>query len=582
MLGTIFCAAAATPLLSRTSEPIVVLSDPSSSSEPGGVHYSIDRSAILSTKEGDTLRLNIDMGSVRIIPLEKGAAPIVQYTVHIETDAKANVAKEILDRYSLSARTSLSGVEIAGALPTKNGRAIDGVQFWVHYDISVPASFSLDINTGAGDIETQDVGGTAALVTDGGNIVTGRIGISLADWKTVTAGRTARLETQGGHIQIRDVAGDVTAFTAGGHIYTGYITGEANLHTGGGHIRSAGIGGRSELATEGGNITVGKAGSFVLVKTGGGQIDFGEVRGSVRALTGGGGIRVMYVSGPMEVESTAGSICLTRVAGTVRAETGTGTITAWINPDNPSNGGSVQLAGLSQLASGTGDIDVFLPRNLAANIEAVVENGGERKIEADPALALQIRINGSNGTKAWTSLNGGGPLLKLRTAGGKIRLKFLDSGVGLHESLIREQRERIEKELPLVPVDFTGYPDVPQRPVDADAPSEWAPTWANKFELYILGGVREDADDFQKRLTYSPRPPYPEVARKSGIQGLIRLQVKMNGEGRLEVQKVIEGTEPSLVDAAISAVKSWRGRPAMMNGKGVDIISTVSFNFQLR
>src|SRR3989442_10265995 len=40
-----------------------------------------------------------------------------------------------------------------------------------------------------------------------------------------------------------------------------------------------------------------------------------------------------------------------------------GTITAWINPDSPAGGGNVRLAGASQLASGNGEILVFLPRS---------------------------------------------------------------------------------------------------------------------------------------------------------------------------------------------------------------------------
>ena len=39
-----------------------------------------------------TLRLTTDLGSVNIVPLEAGAAPVVRYTVHIETDARGPAA----------------------------------------------------------------------------------------------------------------------------------------------------------------------------------------------------------------------------------------------------------------------------------------------------------------------------------------------------------------------------------------------------------------------------------------------------------------------------------------------------------
>ena len=256
-------------------------------------------------------------------------------------------------------------------------------------------SYSLDVNTGVGDIETQDIAGTASLISGGGNIRTGRIGFT-GFRNTAQDHPNAKLSTEGGHIQVQDVTGNLDAFTAGGHIVAGNISGDAVLRSGGGHIRAGQIGGRAQLETDGGNITLKQAGSFVSVRTGGGQIDFGEVRGSVRAQTGGGGIRIITVSGPMEVESNGGSICLTRVAGAVQAATAGGTIQAWINPDAGSSGGKVSLPGASQLSSGAGDINVFLPRNLAVNIDALVESGGLGRIDADPALSFEHPADGKS------------------------------------------------------------------------------------------------------------------------------------------------------------------------------------------
>jgi TonB family protein len=562
---------------------------------PGGSHYSKDFNGILETRANLTLRLNTDLGSVRILQFERGAAPTVRYSVHIETDAREPLASQLLERYTLNAKGTASGIEITGNLPQQVSRAPNSAQFWVHFEVTVPASYGLDINTGAGDILTPDVGGAATLVTEGGNIVTGRLSMNSLEGSgrhgAMPAG--AKLQTQGGHIQVEGAAGDLNAFTAGGHINTGFIHGEANLHSGGGHIRAAGIGGKAELATEGGNITVGKAGNFVAVKTGGGQIDFGEVRGSVHAQTGGGGIRVMYVSGPMDVESSGGSICLTRVSGAVRAETGSGTITAWINPEaGGSANTSVRLDGASQLTSGAGDIVVFLPRNLAANIEAVVERGGEHRIEADPALALQIAKSpqASGPLRAMAALNGGGPVLKLKTTGGKIKLQYLEAESALWDSMMRDQKARMERDLAMTPVAerTMEWPEPSPAPkpsvqpkVQSVKPSEWPGSWVDRLELRILGGVREDGDSFQKRIISAPRPVYPEVARKAGIEGTVRLQVRLTPDGRIEVQKILEG-DTVLADAAIGAVKQWRGKPVMMDGKLVDVISTVSFEFHLR
>jgi TonB family protein len=556
--------------------------------DPGLQHASVVRTGVLGTRDGLTLRLTTDLGSVNIVQLDAGAPPVVRYTVHIETDARGPAAQQLLNSYSMKAKPVYSGVEITGTLPPQASRSADA-QFWVQFEIAVPRGYNIEVNTEAGDITTADIGGTASLHTQGGNIKTGRIGttgVRDASW----GHSAAKLETEGGHIQVLDVAGDLTAFTGGGHINVGNITGDASLRTGGGHIRAGQIGGRADLETVGGNITVAHAGSFVSVRTGGGQIDFGEVRGSVHAQTGGGGIRVMYVSGPMELESSSGSICLTRVAGALQAATSGGTITAWINPDSPAGGGNVRLSGASQLASGNGDIIVFLPRNLAANIDATVTNGGERRIEADPALHLtmQAPAYGPGSVHAMAVLNGGGAPLKLKTTGGKIRLQFLDSDVALHDSLIREQMDRLNKRLTengFEAVSFSNGPG-PALSIPAEMPglsgnkTDWFDSWLYSLEIAIRGGMTEDPDDFQKRLVNSPKPSYPALAQRAGLQGFVKLQVRVRKDGSVEVQKLLEG-EPALADAAIAAVKQWRAKPALMNGKPVEVISTVTFNFQL-
>lgn len=604
------CLAAAMASAAIPAWPVsATTNDPASVTEHargGGAHVSRDFSGVLPTGENQTLRLNTDLGSVRIVPMQSGASPTVRYSVHIETDARGAAASMLLDHYLLSARSTANGAEINGNLPQSS----HGASFWVHFEVAVPANYSLDVYTGTGDIQTFDVGGSATLVTEGGNIIGGKLGTNL--WGNGRSRLAAKLQTQGGHIQVDDVMGDVTAFTAGGHINTGHIYGEANLHSGGGHIRAAGIDGTATLVTEGGNITVGKAAKFVAVKTGGGQIDFGEVRGSVHAQTGGGGIRVMYVSGPMDVESSGGSICLTRVSGSVRAATDSGTITAWINPDNAEKQhDSVSLPGASQLTSADGDIVVFLPRNLAANIEAIVERGGPHRIEADPALALQFEKVSSRGpAKAFASLNGGGAVLRLKTTGGKIKLQYMESESALWNSMMQDQQARMERELSATPAVFASgsFPPLaaappapatryappvtmpavvapptpaPQPAPAADPDSVLPGTWPNRLENRLLGGVREDGDEFWRHIKQHPNPVYPDIARKAGVEGTVRLQVRLKQDGKIEVEKILEG-DTLLADAAIAAMKQWRGKPAWMDDKPVDVISTLTFRFKLR
>jgi TonB family protein len=549
--------------------------------EPGKVHQSVVRNGVLPTSDGLTLRVKTDLGSVEIQALPPDAAPQVRYTVNLETDAAGNTGKGLLEAYALATSSNPAGVELTGNLPPHNNQA----QFWVQYVISVPANYSVEISTGAGDIQTSDIGGRVLLQTEGGNVTTGRIrfrGIQHAADAPV-----AKINSQGGHIKVQDVSGDLDAFTAGGHIMVGNIAGNAKLRTGGGHIRAGKIKGTAQLETDGGNITVGEAGAFVAVRTGGGQIDFGEVHGSVHAQTGGGGIRVISVAGPMEVETSGGSICLTRIRNTVRAETGDGTITAWINPESGDRARPARLPGPSQLATGTGDIVVFLPRDIAATIDATVQNGGLQRIEADPSFPLNLQLRADGQAHAMGTLNGGGAILHLRTTTGKIKLQYLDEDLPLRETLLQEQRSRIAQKL-----NEAGYEEVTvssqmaiPRSGDAgpgteESKSEWQ-SWVSRFEITFLGGMHEDPDEFKKHLLNSPPPDYPQLAKRAGVQGVVRLQVKLKTDGSLSVEKVLEG-EPALVEAATAAIQQWRATPEQFGGRKVDVISTVTFNFQLR
>ena len=548
---------------------------------PEKAHQTVVRTGSFPTSQGLTLRMKTDLGSVEVQALPLGAAPQVRYTINLETDAAGSAGKALLDAYGLLAVANSAGVELTGTLPAHSHQA----QFWVQYVISIPANYNVEISTEAGDIQTSDIGGRVLLQTEGGNVTTGRI--TFRGVQVATDPPVAKIESQGGHIRVQDVSGDLDAFTAGGHIMVGNIAGNAKLHTGGGHIRAGKIKGTARLETDGGNITVGEAGAYVAVRTGGGQIDFGEVHGSVHAQTGGGGIRVISVAGPMEVETSGGSICLTRIRNTVRAETGDGTITAWINPESADHLLPARLPGPSQLATGTGDIIVFLPRNIAATIEATVRTGGIEHIEADPSFPLNVQSRADGQAHAVGTLNGGGALLRLRTTTGKIRLQYLDEDVALHETLLQEQRSRIARKL-----NEAGYEEVTvssqttvPHTLDVaqgieESRSEWQ-SWVSRFEITFMGGVHEDPDEFKRHLLNSPPPDYPQLAKRAGLQGVVRLQVRLKADGSLSVEKVLEG-EPALVEAATAAIQHWKATPEQFGGKKVDVISTVTFNFQLR
>ena len=84
-----------------------------------GTRATTIQSGTIQTTDGLTLRLTTDLGSVKILQSEAGADSAVRYSVRIETDAHGPAAQQLLDNYSLKARTLNSGVEITGILPAQ-------------------------------------------------------------------------------------------------------------------------------------------------------------------------------------------------------------------------------------------------------------------------------------------------------------------------------------------------------------------------------------------------------------------------------------------------------------------------------
>jgi TonB family protein len=113
-----------------------------------------------------------------------------------------------------------------------------------------------------------------------------------------------------------------------------------------------------------------------------------------------------------------------------------------------------------------------------------------------------------------------------------------------------------------------------------DAKEDWFDIAKNRIIVTFMGSLREDEKDFKRHLVKYPKPEYPALARRAGIQGLVVLQVRMKTDGSLVVEKVIEG-EPALADAAAAAVRSWRATPEQVGDKKVEVVSTLSFNFTL-
>jgi len=386
-----------------------------------GSRLTQDLTGSVPTHDGERVRLSTELGSIVVHAHD---ADKIDYRIHLETDGSEKGAEQLLKSFTVSVSQKQDGVALNAEAP---GRRWTG-RLWATLELTVPKNVNLEVSTGGGNIDASEIQGHVKLSTAGGNITAGDIG------------GPARLETGGGNIVARSVAGELYANTGGGHIVIGSIAGNASLHTSGGHIRVASIQGTAHLETGGGNITLGHSGADLTASTDGGEIQVGEAAGLVRAKTSGGGIRVVRMFGPTDLETGGGSIYLTQVDSPVKASTSSGGITAWFVAPPKS-------AGTCDLQSSDGDIIVHLPRELPITIDAQVEKGDEHRVIVDPAFSLKVsrdETSKEHSVHAEGMLNGGGELLRLRTAQGNIR--FVLSDVDKQMELYKQQMAQLQKQ----------------------------------------------------------------------------------------------------------------------------------------
>jgi periplasmic protein TonB len=79
--------------------------------------------------------------------------------------------------------------------------------------------------------------------------------------------------------------------------------------------------------------------------------------------------------------------------------------------------------------------------------------------------------------------------------------------------------------------------------------------------------------------THNVDPIYPVVARNAGIYGDVILHATIDTNGKIGSIRPVQG-EPILVKASIDAVKQWRYRPFIFNGKPVQVETTIKIQFR--
>ena len=362
-----------------------------------------------------TLRVKLDMGSVVVRGTQQAG---IDYTLHMRSQASSEEdARHQFEAYKVSAYvkgdTAWVVGEWQGVHRIKVGPArmtIDtGSQrkFSGEFMINVPREITL-----------------VKVETEGGNIdasgVTGRV----------------EAESGGGNMHLDDIGGGAHAETGGGSINVGTISGDIGLQTGGGSIVVHHANGKVIAETGGGSVEIISAMQGASIETGGGGIEVRQCTGTVKAQTGGGNIDLGDLGGPAEIETGGGSIHLSSAKGHVHAQTGGGGIELYGVPsarvETGAGGIVVKFVKTgappsdSRLETSAGDITVYIAPDVALSVRASVDLGNGHHITSDfPDIHVASEGDqwGPRTLNAEGKLNGGGPVLKVRTTTGDICFK---------------------------------------------------------------------------------------------------------------------------------------------------------------
>jgi len=81
-------------------------------------------------------------------------------------------------------------------------------------------------------------------------------------------------------------------------------------------------------------------------------------------------------------------------------------------------------------------------------------------------------------------------------------------------------------------------------------------------------------------LIYKVTPEYPVIAKATRVSGIVILQATISKTGEISDLRVVCG--PALLQqASLEAVRQWKYRPYLLNGKPVEVETTIRITFTL-
>ena len=348
---------------------------------------------------GREFRALTDMGSLEV----QGNATQVQYVVRKHSNAASeDAARKQFEQLRITATKVGDAVVLEGRVI---GRDVNRLA--ADFAVQIPRLTQLvKAETRGGALTFTSIQGAILGLTGGGSV------------KLDDLGGPVKVKSGGGTMEAGNINADMVLDSGGGNVSVERVSGQLLVKTGGGKVR-IGTAGPTTVETGAGNIEVGRCNGNLTASSGGGNLSLGDVSGTVSAESGGGSVRLGSAQGDVKVITGGGLVELWKLGQGAHVETGGGAITAQFV------GGRNQFHD-SYLHTAYGNVVVYLPRDLGVNVHASTELASGTGIRSDyPGLAISSE-GGQYGPKSMFGegqLNGGGPILRLRTTIGQIEIK---------------------------------------------------------------------------------------------------------------------------------------------------------------
>ena len=75
-------------------------------------------------------------------------------------------------------------------------------------------------------------------------------------------------------------------------------------------------------------------------------------------------------------------------------------------------------------------------------------------------------------------------------------------------------------------------------------------------------------------------PIYPPLARQIQREGRVELRAIISTVGRIESLEVLSG-DPLFIQSALAAVREWRYRPTILNGRPIEVDTRITVIYTL-